>query len=212
MKNLSVVLSALALVGVIILFGMKMSDKKTGTTPTQTEKKELTSTEGRIAHVNIDTLEANYEYLKTKRADFEARKEGMSKELERSQKQFEQDYMAAQRKVEARTMTEAEYQTTAKRLQQMEQSLKAREASLTEKLLKEQDDFNKDLQGRLDKFLTEYNKDKGYDYILSHSKAVGFIMLSNDQLDITTDVIKGMNEEYKKEGGATAKEENKKNK
>lgn len=200
MKNLSVILSSLALIGVIVLFGMNMSDNSNDSTGNSKNKTEAISTEGRIAYVNIDTLEANYEYLKKKSDELEARKKSMSNELERSQKQFQQDVMAAERKAQAGTLTQAEYESTAKRLQQMKQSLEAREAALTEKLYNEQDEFNKDLQHRLDAFLEEYNKDKGYDYILSYSGSIRFIMLANDNLDITADVVKGMNEEYEKNG------------
>lgn len=212
MKNLSVLLSALALIGVIALFGLRMSENKTTGSKKVVNKEQLSDTKGRIAYVNIDTLEAQYEYLKSKKADFEERKKSMSGELERSQKQFQQDYVAAERKAQAGTLTEAEYETTAKRLQQMKQSLEAREAALTEQLMKEQDEFNKDLQKRLDAFLEEYNQDKNFDYILSYSKALGFIMLANDQLDITADVVTGMNELYKKEGPKENKEDKKKNK
>lgn len=206
MKNLSVVLSILALVGVIVLFSMNMGGKKTDNknSPAGTAGSESS---GRIAYINIDTLEANYEYLKTKTKDFEARKESMSGELQRSQKQFENDYIAAQRKVAAGTMTEAEAQTTSKKLGQMQESLKAREAALTEQLMKEQDEFNKDLKNRLDNFLKDYNKDKGYDYILSYSRDLNIILLANDALDITKDVVKGMNDQYTKEGGTPAKKE-----
>ena len=131
----------------------------------------------------------------------------MSGELQRSQKQFENDYIAAQRKVAAGTMTEAEAQTTTKKLGQMQESLKAREAALTEQLMKEQDEFNKDLKNRLDNFLKEYNKNKGYDYILSYSRDMNIILLANDALDITNDVVKGMNDQYTKEGGTPAKKE-----
>lgn len=214
MKNLAVFLSALALAGVIALFVMRSSDQKPAASSKSPAKEQLTDTKGKIAYVNIDSLEAKYEYLKTKQAAFEERKNAMSAELERSQKQFQQDYMNAERKAAAGAMTEAERETTGTRLQQMQQSLQSREQALTEKLLKEQEEFNKDLQDRLDKFLAEYNKDKGFDYILSYSKAVRFIMLANDQLDITQDVIDGMNAEYNKEGGKEKadKEANKKNK
>lgn len=212
MKNLSVLFSALALIGVIALFGLRMSENKTTGSKKVVSKEQLSDTKGRIAYVNIDTLEAQYEYLKSKKGDFEERKKSMSGELERSQKQFQQDYVAAERKAQAGTLTEAEYETTAKRLQQMKQSLEAREAALTEQLMKEQDEFNKDLQKRLDAFLEEYNQDKNFDYILSYSKALGFVMLANDQLDITADVVTGMNELYKKEGPKENKEAKKKNK
>lgn len=213
MKNLSILFSSLALIGVIALFGLKMSDDKNGSASTEKNVGEHASgMTGRIAYVNIDTLEANYDYLKSKKKDFEARKKSMSNELERSQKQFQQDYISADRKLQAGTMTKAEYESTSKRLQQMKQSLEAREAALTEKLLAEQDEFNKNLQQRLDDFLHEFNKDKHYDYILSYSKALGSIMLANDQLDITEDVVAGMNKEYREEMEKEGKNGKKKNK
>lgn len=211
MKNLSVLMSTLALIGVIALAGLRMTEKKPADDKTG-DKAQSEMSAVRIAHVNIDTLESQYEYLKTKRKDFEERKKGMSDELERSQRQFQQDYIAAERKASAGTLTQTELESTSKRLMQMKQSLESREAALTEKLLAEQDEFNKDLQKRLDEFLKEYNKDKHYDYILSHSKAIGFIMLANDQLDITQDVVTGMNELYKKEADKEAKDIKKKNK
>lgn len=212
MKNLSVLMSTLALIGVVALAGLRMAEKKPAGEKAATDTEQAAASAARIAYVNIDTLESQYEYLKTKRKDFEERKKGMSAELERSQRQFQQDYLAAERKAQAGTLTQAEYESTSKRLMQMKQSLESREAALTEKLLAEQDEFNKDLQKRLDEFLKDYNKDKHYDYILSHSKAVGFIMLANDQLDITTDVVNGMNELYKKEATKENKDTKKKNK
>lgn len=212
MKNLSLVLSSLALIGVIVLFGMNLSGDKSGSKAATGDAKEATAISGRIAYVNIDTLEANYEYLKEKTEELEARKKSMSNELERSQKKFQQDVAAAERKAQAGTFTQAEYESTAKRLQQMKQSLEARQAALTEKLYNEQDEFNKDLQQRLDDFLQDYNKDKGYDYILSYSGSIRFIMLANEQLDITEDVVAGMNEDYAQKGRKSDKEEKKKNK
>lgn len=215
MKNLSIILSALALIGVIVLFGMNMSgNKNAGTSSIAQTKEPLTETKGRIAYVDIDTLKTRYEYYATEKKSFEERQAAMTKELENSGKQFEQDYINAERKAQAGSMTQAEYETTAKRLQQMKQSLEAREQALTAKLLKEQDVFNQDLQQRLDEFLAEYNKDKHFDYILSYSKSLGFIMLTNEQLNITEDVINGMNERYNKDGGKDSKDktENKKNK
>lgn len=155
---------------------------------------------GNIAYVNIDTLETKYEYLKNKQEEFENRKQKAISELESSQKKLQQDYMAIQRKMQAGTISNAELQAADKRLTQMSQSLQTREASLTEQFMKEQEDFNRNLKKRLDDFLSEYNEGKNYDYILSYSGGINSILLANPSLEITTDVVKGMNEEYADEG------------
>jgi outer membrane protein len=97
-----------------------------------------------------------------------------------------------QRKMNAGTLTPAEKDAGEKRLMQMDESYRTRKDALQVQLVKEQDEFNKKLQAELDAFLAEYNKDKKFDYILSYSKG-GSIMFANKSLDITEDVLKGMN-------------------
>jgi outer membrane protein len=194
MKNISLVLSALAFVGVLILFGMRFSGDKTSNSGSSAPvSRTATGGGGRIAYVDIDTLEANYEFLKNQKAEFTKRQQSMKAELERSAQQMQNDYVNLQRKAQSGAMTESEMKSAEKRVMQMQQSLQAREAALTEQLVQEQEQFNKDLQTRLDKFLEEYNKDKRYDYILSYSRS-GSILYADKSLNITADVIKGMNE------------------
>ncbi len=194
MKNASVVLSSLALLGVIVLFIMKFSGS--GAKMPSGAATSGSAAGARIAYVNIDTFEANYEYLKTKRDEFQKKQESMRAELQRSEQQMQNDYIALQRKAQAGTLTQAEGEAAEKRIVQMQQSLKTREAALTEQLLKEQEDFNNDLHKRLDEYLSEYNKDKRYAYILSYSRT-GSIMYADPALDITKDVIDGMNKRTK---------------
>ena len=74
----------------------------------------------------------------------------------------------------------------------MQETLEKRKNALNVTLIKEQEAFNKDLHDRLDAFLKEYNADKRYDYILSYSEG-GAILYKDESLDITADVIDGMN-------------------
>ena len=204
MKNASIIISSLALVGVLVLFGMQLSGNKGMSKSAGGNSSHATGGAGRIAYVNIDTLEANYAYLKSKKDEFTRRQASMKAELQNSAEQMQRDYANVQRKAQAGTLTEAEYQSAQKRRGQMQQSLQTREAALTEQLLREQDEFNMDLKKRLDKFLDEYNKDKHYDYILSYTPS-GSILYADKSLDITKDVIEGMNATNKVESDTTKK-------
>jgi len=196
MKNAAVVLSSLSLIGVLILFGLHFSHAKnvqTGTTiPAAAAGGGM-----RIAYVNTDSLEAKYELLKAKQDEFKARQDEMESELNRSYQQMQSDANEVQKKAQSNNLTQSEYETAQKRLMQMQQSLETRKQSLTEQLLKEREEFNKDLKTRLDAFLEEYNKNMHYDYILSYSGAGSQVLYVNKQLDITNDVVKGMNERSK---------------
>lgn len=155
-----------------------------------------TTPTGKIAYVNLDTLGDRYEYFKTKKADFEKRQAAMEAEVERLGQTLQSEYAAFQKKAQAGTLTQAEGEAAQKKLAGMQQNVESRRQTLGAQLMKEQDEFNKELQDRLDNYLVKYNASKGYDFILSYVKG-GNILLANKTLDITEDVIKGMNEEEK---------------
>lgn len=209
MKSFSAIASSLALIGVLILFGMQMSNGKKGS-GVPAANSAANNSGAKIAYVDIDSLEANYVVLKTKKEEFKKRQQQMEGELERSYQQMQNDYAEVQRKAQNNTLTQAEYESAQKRLTQMQQSLETRKRSLTDQLLKEQDDFNKDLKDNLDNFLEEYNKDKHFDYILSYAGVASSILYADKSLNVTEEVIAGMNEKAK-ETSATkdTKKENK---
>lgn len=194
MKHISFVFSSLSLFGILVLFGSCNSQPQAAAPATAPASAAPASAAGtKIAYVNIDSLEANYELLKTKREEFKKRQGQMESELERSFQQMQSDAAEVNKKAQANSLTQAEYEAAQKRLGQMQQSLETRKQSLTEQLVKEQDDFNKDLKARLDAFLADYNKTRNYDYILSYSSAGSAILYANKALDITKDVVAGMN-------------------
>jgi outer membrane protein len=166
------------------------SDKKTE--PTQTAP--ATAPTGKIAYVDMDTLEAKYDYLKAKKAELEKKTAALDAEVGKMAQNLQSEYAAFQKKAQAGTLTQAEGEAGQKRLGEMQQNIETRRQTLGAQLMKEQEAFTKDLQSRLDAYLLKYNADKGYDYILSYAKG-GSILFANKALDITADVIKGMNAE-----------------
>src|SRR5690606_6056358 len=147
----------------------------------------------KIAYVNLDTLESNYEYFKTKKIEFEKRQQSMQNEVERLARNFQQELTAFQKKVQAGSLTQTEGEAAQKRLAGMQENLERSQPSLGQQLMTEQEAFNLDLQKRLDDFISVFNKDKGYDFILSYVKG-GNILFDNPKLDNTQEVISGMNE------------------
>jgi outer membrane protein len=177
-------------------------DNKKGSTTATTDSKTTTTTpaaagttpSGKIAYVNMDTLESKYEYLKTKKAELEKETMQLDGEIGRMTQTLQNEYVAFQKKAQAGTVTQAEGDAAQKRLGAMQQNIESRKQTLGAQLMKKQEAFNKDLQSRLDAYLAKYNAEKNYDYIMSYTKG-GTIMFANKSLDITEDVVKGMNAE-----------------
>ena len=199
MKNVPLLLSGLSLAGVLTLFALHFSAPKKVEAVGSIAAKSPDAVGGaKLAYVNIDSLEMHYELLKAKREEFKRRQSQMESELQRSAQQMQSDIEEVQKKAQANSLTQTEYETAQKRIGQMQQSLENRKQSMTEQLMKEQEDFNKDLKTRLDALLEEYNKTHHFDFILSYSGSGSSLLYANKALDITKDVIDGMNASSKK--------------
>ena len=199
MKNISIVFFALCLSTACALLSSCNPTTKPAA-PVAIVKEPATETvAGRIAYVNLDSLEANVEIWKAKQEEFKNKQEQMQNELEHSYLQMQNEAATLQKKADANQMTQSEGEAAQKHLMQLRQSLETRKQALTEQLVKQQETSNKDLKDRLNTFLEEYNKTRHYDYILSYASAGSPILYANKALDITKDVVAGINASAKKE-------------
>ena len=199
MNRTPTILSGIALLGVIILFILHFSSaKKVGTITTTSGAVPAGVT--RVAYIDIDTFEARYIAVKSKKDEFAARQNAMEAELQQSQEQMQRDYNSLQQRAQEGKISQSEGEAAARRIKQMDQTLQARSQSLNIQLKKDLDAFNNDLHKRMDDFLESYNKEHHYDYVLTYSRSNPLILYGNKSLDITEDVVKGMNERTEKNG------------
>lgn len=181
----------LAITGFIAIAGFSACNNKSATTAAPAAAAATPPT-GKFAYVNLDSLEEHYTFWKTKKQEMMAQQANGESELQRSAQQLQSDYAAMQQKAKAGTLSQAEGEAAQQRLAQMQQSLESRRTTLAEKLQKDQMEFSQTLQKNIDDFLATYNKDNKFDFIFSYTKA-GAILYANKGLDITNDVIKGLN-------------------
>ena len=90
-------------------------------------------------------------------------------------------------------------------IERQQQTAAQHESQYQEQMAQATSDYQKELKERLEKFLKEYNKDGRYAMILSNSAATMTVMYASNGLDITADVIAGLNKQYKPEEKAAEK-------
>lgn len=200
MKNLPLLLSSLSLIGVAVLLGMKMTESKSKSQSSRSASNPSVATSGnnefKIGYVDIDTLESQYDYFKKRKAEFESRQKSIDAELERLANSLQNDYVNLQKKAEKGQLSQTEGEAAQQNLMKRQQELEVKRQNLAEKYLKDQEAFNKEIHDNLHAYIEKYNEEKGYDYILSYSKD-GSILFANKALDVTMDIVEGMNNEKK---------------
>ena len=189
MKNISLILNVILLAAVAHLYYLNLRKAK----PADQVIMPKTENAGvRVAHVNADTLDANYEWLKKQKAGIEQRVKNAESTLGNKKESLMKDLEAFQVKYQGGTMTEADAKKQYDALMQRQQKLADDEARLGKALGDEQKKAFNDLYANVESQLKTLSSQIGYDYILSYSRG-GPILLANDSLDITTQVLQLLN-------------------
>jgi outer membrane protein len=163
----------------------------------------------KIVYVNLDTLQEKYQYF----ADENKANTARLKQLETQIVSKEKAIMATQsalqnrfQELQAKSQTmspndmkaaEIELQGKEQNLMKMQEDYQKFKESKQEELLKKQEQLNKKIKKRIDSYLEKVAEDNSLDFILSYSDMTNPILFGTKKLDITKQILKGLNEDYK---------------
>ena len=165
------------------------------TEQTQPVQPIQTSCTLKVAYVNLDSLMSKYNLaqdinkeMMRKEEDIKMKLTGKYKALQADQADFERKY---KNNVYA---TPERAQSEYNRIMQQEQEIVQLEQRLTLEFEKEGLVKNQALRDSINKYMVEYNKDKGYDFIIT--KLGENLLYANPAYDITNEVTNGLNARY----------------
>ncbi len=157
------------------------------------EQSENDDTNFRIAFLNTDTLDLNYQFTIDAVETLQKEMEKKQRRLERKATKLQQEYQMLQQS--ARSMTPVQLQAAQQRVVQMEQEIQNMQNDLSNELAQEQNDLQIKLINQLDSFLLRYNERENYDYIIK-KHAASEVLIANTKYDITEEVLEMLNKEY----------------
>ena len=196
MKNLSIGLNVLLLIAVIVLYilhfsGNSKSTSNQGGTVTM-------NADARIVYINMDTLLNNYTQSRGLNEAFLKKLEANRTELNIKVKNFDREAAEFRNKVENNGfMTRERAEQAQMDLMIKQQNLQKLQQEMTENAQREQMEINRKLYDAITNFLTEYNKAKGFQLILSTTLG-GNVLFAQEGFDITNEVVSQLNEQYAK--------------
>lgn len=201
MKNLSLVLNVVLLAAVGFLYYNNFSgsgSNKSGNGIAVSKVKDSTAAVNKVAYVDLDSLNEKIIYFKQSR-----------KELEQLQKSNESEITNDMRALEAKqnsfmqknpNPTPEDVQNLRAQLMQDQDNIEAKKQKYTQVLNQKNFELVEKIRKDLKDFFAEYNKNKKYQYILTTSNDLDYILYKDSTLNITNEVIKGMNEKLKVKG------------
>ena len=151
--------------------------------------------DARIAYFRMDSLQKRYELIKDKDVSFRSEGRRLENSIQQQLQRAQQRYAELMNKdhtystKEELQRDEAEVQQLAMQVQQLQAQGEEQLARLEARILQE-------ISDELKSYLEEYNKSAGFDYIFSVQNG-GQIWVGNEQLDITDDLVNGLNARYR---------------
>ena len=197
MKNGLLVLTIILTVAVGYLLYAQLSSKKTDPSVARPSVKDSSTnnTPFRIAYFEMDSVEANFNMVKDVKAELNKKEELINSELDRMDKNYRDKVNSYQQKAKSQSMTQVQSEMATQDLMNTQEQMKNRKQGLEQ----EYNDFMvrrmKDVKTKIEEFLKDYNKTKNYSYIVSYEQ--GLFYYKDTAYNITSDVIRGLNEIYK---------------
>jgi len=145
-----------------------------------------------ILYLNTDSLLVNYSLFQESKTKLEAEQIRLENDMKRQAMNLEKEVMDFQQQYGG--MTQSQVDKKRDELGRKEQNLMMLREQLSGQLMRQEEELNKKIYDSIYNFLQRYTRGKNVHYILGYSPG-GSVIYAKDSLDITQQVIRGLNAE-----------------
>lgn len=201
MKNFLIALNVVLVVAVATLFYLFYSNKKVvSVSQSGTQISDSASPSSfKIAYFESDSLEKQYEYYKEVRNALRKKDEDNVGVLTGLRNKFNTRMRELQQR--GSSLTQNEQASAQQELGQMEQEYGSTQQQQQQDMQAESMRRLQDVRSKIQDFLKDYAKEKGYIFVFG-SNEFDMLYYKDSARDITTDVVRLLNEKYKTEKAA----------
>lgn len=195
MKKLPLILSSVALIGVVVLLVINLTGKPAEST-VKNESAPSAPSDLKIAYLLTDSVLVNYQLAIDLNSDFVEKQKQYNEEFSKKRANLEQQAAAFQEKLQrGGFLTEERAIKERDRILGEEQEIQRLDYELSNKLAGMEQEINVQLVDSIVSYVKEYNKKHNYSYIFSNN---GNIIVGDAQHNISKDIVNGLNARYAK--------------
>ena len=195
MKNTSLILSIVSLVAVVV-FGILFLTKDGSKSEASVEGEAVeAAAKGDIVYIDLDRILMEYDMANDLRSVVQTKIENIQAEINRRGQKLQNEVNSFQEKLDKGLMTRSVAEVQSQKLQQQELDFNNYAAQKDQEINEEQLVMMNQLGDAIQTFLAKYNEEKQYAMILTNSGGAP-VIVADEALNITDDVLAGLNEEY----------------
>ena len=198
MKKTPLILSIIALAGVIALAVLQFASSSKAKAPVVAETDASGPQKGAIVYFNLDRVLNEYDMANDLSSVVQTKIQSISEELNRRQNSLQSDANSFQEKINKGLLTSSVAEVQYQKLQQQDQEFQQYAAKKQQEMDEEQSVMINQIADAINTYLQKYNEVKQYAMIVStQGNILSAPIASGDAaLDITDELIAGLNEDY----------------
>jgi outer membrane protein len=188
MKPNSWIVNGVMAVAIVVLFVLHFNSNST-----PIKSSALAAGGVKVAYFEIDSIQNSYTFFKDVKAALQAKDVENAKQLTALKNAFAIKYQDLQKN--GQYLSQAEIGARQQELAQLEKNYTNREQQLAAEMQEESFKRLQEVKQKIEAFLVSYNKNKEFAYIFSSNPDLMYY--KDTAYDITADIVKGLNAEYK---------------
>jgi outer membrane protein len=188
MKNVSLALNAVLLLAVAVLYYFQFSGSKSASPSSEP------TTLSHIAYINTDSVLKYYEFTKVNNEKLQDRAKRLQDDLKSRATSLQGEINDYQRNRASLTIGQA--QAVEEGLARKEQNFRMAQETAGQEIQMEQAKLSQDLYDKITAYLKKYSQENGLQVVLKLD-GTSDLWYGADSLDISKQVIEGLNAEYK---------------
>jgi outer membrane protein len=188
MKPNSWIVNGVMALAIIVLFVLHFSSNST-----PIKSSAMAAGGVKVAYFEIDSIQNSYNFFKDVREALQAKDVENAKQLTGLKNAFAIKYQELQKN--GQFLSQAEIGARQQELAQLEKNYTNREQQLASEMQEESFKRLQEVKQKIEAFLVNYNKNKEFAYIFSSNPDLMYY--KDTAYDITADIVKGLNAEYK---------------
>ena len=196
MKKVNLILNIVSILAIAVLYVLHFADdSRHGSQPVSGDS-QVSAVKGDIVFINLDSLVNQYDMYNDLNTELQSKASTIENELNKQSRAFENDVKSYQDKMQKGLLTLSQAQTTEQELAMREQQLKQLAQQRQLEMADETNVMYNKVMDAISTYVSNYNKDKQFALILTTTGATNTVLGGDQALNITEDILKGLNEEY----------------
>jgi len=193
MKKGSIIINAVMAAAIIALFVLHFTSGSSSSKGEEQNTEQLS--QGDIVYIQIDSLLNKYDMFNDLKSELESKAQVIQDELDKKGRAWQRDATDFEEKVKKGLITRSQAENQQNMLANREIELRQYSNQKQMEMAEEEQVLIRRVMDALDKYLEKYNAEKKYSLIIN-TQSTSTILKGNPALNITNEVVQGLNEEY----------------